>query len=449
MTNSSANALAFGLALTFAAAATATDLSSTVVSQAPSSADTGTAQIERPAARSSLRYGVDNLMVELGALDDAAIAKRAASLRASAYVLAQPSRMWEIRAGGMIEGDAQSGGDVDADRVRGDLTDTYVRWRSGDTRLTLGAQTIVWGRVDAIPLIDRVSRADLTRFVLDRLPDRRRAQAALRWEQNIENFKLDAVVLPYFRGAALPDLDSVWSPIDRRAGTVIGIAPSAQLAPLIQAADVVRDDARNGGGAVRLTHAGEPMDFGITFARTRQSLPYYRVDPVAVTLTELHPFNSFAGVDAEWVTGALTWRVEVGYTRDVPVTRADASMAKASSVDAVLGLEWFPGGGDTRLNLQLVTHRLDASGEILELDKYSGVNGELETSFGQGRWKAGVRFFGGLDVRDGYVAPRIAYLGWEPSEIYLTGHFFDGEDRTLGGFHRDHRMLAIGLRTRF
>ena len=115
-----------------------------------------------------------------------------------------------------------------------DYSDTYVRYRSGNTRLTLGAQTIIWGRADEIPLADRVSRADLTRFVLDDLPDRRRAQLAARWEQTLGEYKLDAVWLPVFRGAQLPDAASVWSPINRTTGQIIGIAPSPALAGLVK-----------------------------------------------------------------------------------------------------------------------------------------------------------------------------------------------------------------------
>jgi hypothetical protein len=43
----------------------------------------------------------------------------------------------------------------------------------------------------------------------------------------------------------------------------------------------------------------------------------------------------------------------------------------------------------------------------------------------------------------------LSYLGWEPHEIYIAARHFAGEGRALGGFHRDHGMLAVGLRTRF
>lgn len=313
----------------------------------------------------------------------------------------------------------------------------------------MGGQTIIWGRADAIPLADRVSRADLTRFVLDDLPERRRAQLAARWEHNLGDYKLDAVWLPLFRGAQLPDIASIWSPINRTTGQVIGIAPSPALAALLAAARIDEGEHGSGGGALRLTRTGAPFDFGVTLARTRQSLPYYRVDPLGPTLTAIHPFNSFVGADLELVRGGLIWRMEAGYTDNVPVTLTTTAMDTPYSLDWIGALEFFPGGGDTHVSLQLVAHALQTDRDILELKEYYGANGEIETRFGQGRWKAGLRFASGFNVRDVYLSPKLSYVGWEPHEIYIAAHYFDGEARTLGGFHQDHSLITLGLRTKF
>ena len=254
--------------------------------------------------------------------------------------------------------------------------------------------------------------------------------------------------LPVFRGAQLPDIESVWSPVNRTTGQILGIDPS--LTGWVTGASVDEDEHGSGGGAVRLTKTGEPFDFGVTLARTRQSLPYYRVDLPNSTLTAVHPYNTFVGADMELVSGGLTWRMEVGYTDDVPVTLATTTaMDKTSSLDWVGALEFFPGGKDTRINLQLVAHALQTDRDILELKEYYGTNGEIETTFGQGRWKAGMRFATGFNVNDLYLSPKLSYVGWEPHELYLAGHYFDGEARTLGGFHQDHSLITLGLRTKF
>ncbi len=393
------------------------------------------------------KAGVDDLLLETGALPDAVEADMYSSLRTSAYVLWQPSRNWEFRAGARLDGMAQDGGRADHSELLADYSDTYVRYRIENTRLTLGAQTIIWGRADEIPLADRVSRIDLTRFSLDDLADRRRAQLAARWEQSFGNYKLDAVWLPVFRGAQLPDVASIWSPVNRTTGQIIGIDPA--LTPWVSQARIDEDEHGSGGGAIRLTKTGDPFDFGVTLARTRQSLPYYRVDLPTATLTAVHPFNTFAGADIELVTGGLTWRMEAGYTSDVPVTLANTVMDSTQSLDWIGAVEFFPGGRDTRVNLQLVAHALQTDRNILELKEYYGANGEIETTFSQGRWKAAMRFASGFNVRDIYLSPKLSYTGWEPHELYVAAHYFDGEARTLGGFHQDHALITLGLRTRF
>ena len=398
-----------------------------------------------------LKYGVDDLLLEVGALPDATEADTYSTLRAKAYVLWQPSREWEFRAGARVDGARQDGGVADFNDLSADYTDTYVRYRSGDTRLTLGAQTIIWGRADEVPLADRVSRADLTRFVLDELPDRRRAELAARWEQTVGDYKLDAVWLPVFNAAELPDAASVWSPVNLTTGEIIGIAPSPTVAALVKNAAISEDERGSGGGGVRLTKTGEPFDFGVTLARTRQSQPYYQPGGTlaAPTLTAVHPFNNFAGADMEIERDGITWRMELGYTDEIPVTLASAATTFVPSLDWVGGVEFFPGGKDTRINLQLVAQSLRTDDSILQLTEYYGANGEIETSFGQGRWIAGLRFFGGFNVSNLYLNPEVSYVGWEPFELYAGYHFFDGEDRTLAGFQDDHSMAVLGLRGKF
>jgi hypothetical protein len=403
------------------------------------------------AQRPLTRFGIDDVLLETGRLsDDAPEARSVWAWRVSPYFLWQPSRAWEFRGGVRLGGAGQAGGALDYSRVRADLADTYARYRDGDMRLTLGAQTIVWGRVDAVPVIDRVSRVDLTRFILDDLAERRMAQWALRWEQTFgDDFKLDAVVLPKFRPARLPDERSVWHPINRTNGRVMGFEPGPDLAALVQSAQLREDDHGAGGAALRLTRTGGALDWGVTVARTRQVLPYVRIDSATPALTFTHPYNKFIGLDAELSGLGATWRAELGYTDGVPVTRPNGQMIDTAAIEAVAGVEFFPGGKNTRVTLQLAARSLRVNELVLEIKDYINVNGEVESTFAQGRWRASLRFMSGLNVNDLYLAPKLSFLGWEPHEVYIAARHFAGEGRSLGGFHRDHGMVAVGLRTRF
>jgi PAS domain-containing protein len=398
--------------------------------------------------RSAFKLGVDGVLIEVAALPEQPDASQAAWVRASPYVLWQPSRNWEFRAG--VQATVEHQGGVERyTEASVAPEETYIRWRGGETRLTIGAQKIIWGRVDALPLIDRVSRADISRGLLDDLAERRQAQWALRWEQTWDELKVDAVALPAFLAADVPDAQSVWNPVNRRSGRVLGVAPSPALSALATGAGVRQEGGGWGGAALRLTRTGLPADVGLTFGRTRQSLPFFEADSSRGGLNAVHPFNSFVGLDAEWVAGDVTWRSELVYTRDLPVTALQGRRVSASAVDWVGALEFFPGGKDTRLNLQILARHLQTDEPVLQLTRYVGVNGEIESSFGQGRWKAALQFASGLSIHDLYLAPRVSYAGWEPHELSLSMHAFRGNERTLGGFYRDNLYLALGVRTRF
>lgn len=98
----------------------------------PAAPQTGAADgLPPPAARSrkpvargfqpTLKFGVDDLLLEAGALPDAPEANSYSTLRASAYVLWQPSRNWEFRAGARLDGMTQDGGRADHPRNTGRL----------------------------------------------------------------------------------------------------------------------------------------------------------------------------------------------------------------------------------------------------------------------------------------------------------------------------------------
>lgn len=398
--------------------------------------------------RSPWRFGVDGVLAEVGATPQNDSVDGVWSLRASPYVLWQPGWQWEARVGVLADGNGQFG-QPSFSRARADVAETYLRWRGGDTRLTAGAQTILWGRVDAVPLIDRVSRVDLTRLLLDSLPERRRSQWALRWEQSWEEIKLDAVWLPAFQSAELPARDSIWNPVNRSAGRVFGVLPTPEISAFVRNASISDQDGGDGGAGLRLTRTGESFDLGLTLSRTRQSLPYYRVDLARAALTGVHPYIRFAALDGEVVWGGATWRTELGYSTNAPLTGLGGRQEKAKLLEWVGAVEFFPGGKGTRVNLQGVFRDARVDVPVLELERYVGVNGEVETTFGQGRWKLGLRFAKGLNVRDTYLGPRLTYTGWEPHEIYVAGHVFGGSARTLGGFYSEQDLVALGWKTRF
>ncbi|HHW64573.1 MAG TPA: hypothetical protein GX403_11635, partial [Rhodocyclaceae bacterium] len=112
---------------------------------------------------------VDSLRVELGAFADhpGASGDGFAQMAISA---GGGEGDWSYALGARVDALSQFGSQ-DFTRVRADYTENYLRWRGEDVRLTFGTQSVMWGRVDEISPIDRMSRVDLSRAMLDRLPD--------------------------------------------------------------------------------------------------------------------------------------------------------------------------------------------------------------------------------------------------------------------------------------
>lgn len=349
---------------------------------------------------------------------------------------------WEFALGARFDAQAQQGA-RDFSRVRADYGDNHVRWRGADTRLTVGTQTVLWGRVDEISPIDRMSRWDLTRGVLDRLPERRRALPAVRVEHFAGDFKLDAVWLPVFDAAAMPHRRSVWHPVDTRRGRLMGIGE----APMIVGARVRAAEHERAGGGLRLTRSGGAWDYGLSLQRVRQSQPYYRLAPGV--LQAVHPYSTVVGAELETERWGATWRMEAAWSSDVPVTTRSLQYDTEPAFDLVLGGEFFPGDGDTRVTLQVAGHRTLTDRAVLDRTESYAFTGEIEHPFGFGRWRAELRFIAGLGDRDLYLNPRLAYTGFDHHEIFLAAHLFSGEARTLGGFYGGNDAILIGWQARF
>lgn len=335
-------------------------------------------------------------------------------------------------------------GSQDFTRVRADYTENYLRWRGDDVRLTLGTQNVMWGRVDEISPIDRMSRVDLSRAMLDRLPDRRRAVPAVRAEYFGEDIKLDAVWLPVFDEAVMPHRDSVWHPVDTANGRLLGFGTVPGLAGV-----TVRESDQDGsaGGGLRLTAGGDGLDYGFSVQRVRQSQPYYRVSPGV--LTAIHPYDTVVGAELEVERLGATWRMELAWRSDVPLTTPTFQYRTDPGIDLVVGAEFFPGDGETRVTLQLAGHRTLTDVSVLDRTEFYLMTGEIEHPFAQGRWRADLRFMLGLGERDVYVNPRLTYTGIDQHELFVAAHLFSGSAQTLGGYYTDNDAVMVGWQAKF
>ena len=393
--------------------------------------------------------GFDSARAEYGHFTDGGAASANSlygNLAASANW--QPNAQWEFQLAGRVDGYSEDDRDSFT-TVRGDYGDSFVRYRAETTTLTLGSQTAIWGRMDEIPLSDRVSTVDLTRGILDDLDERRRSTPMLRAESFVAGGKLDLAWLYDFRGAELPDQDSVWYPVNRREGRLPGISPNDVNPALIRGARII-DDAPDGDGGfgARYTRTHSFADIGVTVAKTRQSIPYYRAAGAGVLQAE-YPRSWAFGADTAINASDAVWRAEVVYTSDNPVTRTDISYTTTPGIQWGAGVEFFPGDGDNRVSLQLIGNNLIDAPAVFDRTEQYSFNGEVALPFDRERWRLDVDFIVGVGHDETYLNPELTFLGWEPHEVYLGVHYFDGDDQSLGGFYQDNSIITLGWRASF
>lgn len=381
------------------------------------------------------------------------------------------SDSWDMQLAARIDAYKQHGKHgTDANDVTLDYEDNYMRYRDEHLRVTLGTQTIRWGRVDLLAPTDNMVTLDLSRGVLPAWDDLYRASLAVRGELFTGKSKLDFVYLPKFREAELAaDKESVWYPINTRKGEILG-AKSNPLSTVITRNATIDDhfDGGDGGFGLRFSSIANSIDYALTLQKVRLSAPSYKmnerfrqdllVNPLFAianqasygdTYVEEHPRNWIIGGDMAFQWKQLTLRLEGAWFSDMPATTRNLEYKTYDGLKWAAGVEFYPGDADTRMILQLSGNHIDEKEKIVERDNSLTLSGESETLFSNSRWRLSTKFNLGLDIKDVYISPEISYLGWEPFEIYTAVHYLDGSEQSMGGFYKDNSMINFGWRGRF
>ncbi len=420
---------------------------------------------------SNVDWAIDKMILEEELFSrSSSDATNAEYAHVSSHVNWRISDNWDVQLAARVDAYKQHGKrGTDINDLNLDYEDNYLRYRDENVRLTLGTQTIRWGRVDIIAPTDNMVTMDLSRGVLPNWDDLYRASLAMRAELFSGKNKLDFVYLPKFREAELPDdKENVWYPINFRKGEILGgkITPISKT--ILQNARVDDKVDGEGGMGLRFSSNINAIDYALTVQRVRLSAPSYKINekfrqdlfinPQAAianqysygyTYTEEHPRNWIVGGDMAFQWKDYTLRFEGAWFSDMPATTKNLEYKKYDGFRWASGVEFYPGDADTRVILQLSGTHIDEKEKIVDRDNSLTLAGESESLFYNNRWRFNTKFSLGLDMKDIYVSPEIAFLGWEPFEIYTAVHYFDGSDRSMGGFYRENSMITFGWRGRY
>ena len=264
-------------------------------------------------------------------------------------------------------------------------------------------------------------------------------------------------MLPVFREAEFPDAESVWFPFDPSTGSIAGLPLSREAKQLLRGASVRNEIDGEAGYALRFTSVGSSLDYALTVQRVHNPEPYFTIGrpptlAVPAELQAIYPRTWVIGGDAGYAAGAWTFRAEAAWLSDSPYTnRATFAVDTTEEFNWVIGAEVFPGDGDLRLTTQLTGKHLVNAIDAIDWEDIITINGELEAPFNAAGtpWTARIRYSFRLDEQAYYINPEIIFVGWEPSEIYLGVHVFDGDEGTQEGYYSERDTMVLGWRAKF
>lgn len=349
------------------------------------------------------------------------------------------------------------------------LDQAYLRYRGESARLTLGAQTVIWGQADEFSPLDLLSRQDIRRGFIDELPERRLATPALRLEWFLGSAKLDVLYIPNSLSPLTADRDQFWTLMSPQSGQLLGFSETPLIARLVtQGSLSIREEEQESGG-IRFTQSLNSMDWGMSYLETQNPQPYFIVSPEMLqnlvlsnndvdtalaatsgpTFFEVHPKIVATGLEFAWDLGLSLLRFEVANLQDMPVTGVDLALLESEQLHWILDMEFYPGDKDTRINIQLTGNRKTADEPFLDDDETYALNGQLEYAFANDRVRFQLRSRIGLSEEDYYLSPKLVFRNFEPHELIVAYHTFDGDEQTIGGFFDSRDYLALGWSVAF
>ncbi len=371
---------------------------------------------------------------------------------------------WEMTYGGRFEAVEQSSiNNVQTFELQ--WLPTYLSVRESANLMHFGFIDGRWDDRSQESLSDRMSSKILTRYRLDEnVVDRRRPIIGARWQFNHSNYQVDVIANPVFRPAKLPAAESIWHPVNRVNGTMLGIRPTDNWRALVKTGSFADEKYQFGGVGARLIHRVGRRTRAITFQYTRRSEPYYELNTsiqklIALgstvenalaatggrTFTPQHPHTAVFS----WAEFGKVSHFEVTASSNSPYTTTAYEMKTALSLEWMLGFIYPTKNRNIHLSSFFMGKRLNTSDDTLGRKTKLGLQGEVSRQWFSQRWLVGVNYQVDLDQLGFYLKPNIRYEQNKFLKISLYYQLFGGGDETDNGFHSGHSVLGLNWQANF
>jgi hypothetical protein len=378
----------------------------------------------------------------------------------------------------MIHKDEQS--ETDHDLL---LREAYLKFNKPKYNFSLGRQTVTWGKLDNVVVLDRFSPQDYKRFILYDKQERKLPTLMAKFDYFGENFDIETVFAPFFKHSAVRIFDSDWAAYDQLKRTILeGPYPAAAK----DMARRIRTEEREGlvdraldnmQCGLRWRARMEGTDVAFYYMYINNSLPGLREETANgntlkrflsypnntnlaqllalapsnadLTLIEEYPRTQVFGIDAETTLGTYGLRGELAAALGQPYLRSDFSYVRKDTLTLGIGLD-HTFASNLYYNIQFIeTFILDYEPLFPEEEYGHQITATLTKEFLRGKLTLGLKHAYNISYGDWMLNPKLTYKIKGGLEAALAGFIFNGKPTTMFGRYSKKDLFYLQFKYNF
>ena len=331
------------------------------------------------------------------------------------------------------------------------------------SQITIGRQLFSWGTFDEFSNLDRVNTKNLARFVFDSGEIYRRPISAIRIETYISDFKIDTFYDFGLETGQRFIENSLWAGLNFKDGLIRGGDPTLLNPNLVQNVSKSFAGRMEPGYGIRSSYSGW-ADVAFTYLRAYPDFPILKISNTLKNQILTNSVNQAGledgvtiGFEQEDVFGldftktfwGQLFKFELSYIPDSSVLVESLEIKNIprsrTSIGGDLELDLFA----TTITWQYISERLITSENTfldLELNQFI-LN--TSSSFIQDKLQVGLRYISNLNDNSSYFSP---YANYDLSDSDLIGiyySYFNGEENSFFGFHKEDSILSLNYKKLF
>lgn len=363
------------------------------------------------------------------------------------YSILQNTLDWRLDFGrGDVELFANSVFNYDA--LNGDLhislRQAYLDIYFDDFDLRIGKQQIIWGKADGVFITDVISPRDLSEFILPDFEEIRIGVNAFKLDYYLGNSTFEAVWIPLFEPAILPDANSIWSP--QMPDFFLPVNYDYSKAE-------VEDKLENSEYGFKYSYLGSALDFELMTAFLWDDNPAMHIfaqpDSTLLIKPEYHRLP-LAGASFSKAIGGAVLRGESAFYFDKKFAAEDLNnngIMENNYLHYLIGYDhnWF----GVNVSIQFIQeYILDYQDEIRNEEFSNTMSFLISEDFLRETLRLELFSYLGINNEDALLRPKIIYDIADGFEVMMGANIFVGNDGNFGQYNQND-MLYLKLRYDF